>query len=130
MIPNEHVVYTHDLPDATAERLFAVARRLARTLRQTDAVRAEGVNLFVADGEAAEQEVFHAHLHVIPRFAGGGFEIDAAAWRDPPPPATYLTIRQHGSGVTSQSGLAVRDRSPRSTGGAGRGCASRLHARQ
>ena len=33
----------------------------------------EGVNLFLADGEAAMQEVFHVHLHVIPRFRGDGF---------------------------------------------------------
>jgi histidine triad (HIT) family protein len=33
----------------------------------------EGVNLFLADGEAAGQEVFHVHLHVIPRFWGDGF---------------------------------------------------------
>ncbi len=91
VIPNQHVVFTHDLPDATAERLFAVARRLARTLRQTDAIRADGVNLFVADGEAAEQEVFHAHLHVIPRFAGDGFVIDAA-WRQPPRAASSSTL--------------------------------------
>lgn len=85
VIPDEHVVFTHDLPDATADRLFAVARRLARNLRQTDAVRADGINLFVADGEAAGQEVFHAHLHVIPRFPDDGFVVDAAAWADPPP---------------------------------------------
>ena len=36
-------------------------------------IRCEGVNLFLADGEAAGQEVFHAHLHVIPRFLGDGF---------------------------------------------------------
>ncbi|MFC9859337.1 HIT family protein [Streptomyces sp. NPDC055082] len=29
---------------------------------------------------AAFQEVFHVHLHVFPRFAGGGFRIDAN-WR-------------------------------------------------
>lgn len=85
IVPNEHVVFTHDLPDATADRLFAVARRLARNLRRTDAVRADGINLFVADGEAAGQEVFHAHLHVIPRFPDDGFVVDAAAWADPPP---------------------------------------------
>jgi len=27
----------------------------------------------LADGEAAGQKVFHAHLHVIPRFVGDGF---------------------------------------------------------
>ncbi len=80
-----HVVFTHDLPDATAQRLFAVSLRVARSLRRSDAVRSEGFNLFVADGEAAGQEAFHAHLHVIPRFPGDGFAIDAAAWRDPQP---------------------------------------------
>lgn len=90
VIPNEHVVFTHDLPDATADRLFGVARRLARSLRQTDAVRADGINLFVADGEAAGQEVFHAHLHVIPRFPDDGFEIEAAAWRDATPSREQL----------------------------------------
>jgi len=27
----------------------------------------------LADGEAAGQEIFHAHLHVFPRFADDGF---------------------------------------------------------
>ncbi len=35
--------------------------------------RCEGVNLFLADGVAAGQEIFHAHLHVFPRFEGDGF---------------------------------------------------------
>lgn len=39
-----------------------------------------GVNLFLADGEAAFQEVFHLHLHVIPRYSGDGFEI-RARWK-------------------------------------------------
>jgi histidine triad (HIT) family protein len=33
----------------------------------------EGLNLFLADGEAAGQEVFHLHLHLVPRFRGDGF---------------------------------------------------------
>src|SRR5262249_857015 len=36
-------------------------------------LKCEGVNFFLADGEAAGQEVFHVHLHVLPRFAGDGF---------------------------------------------------------
>jgi diadenosine tetraphosphate (Ap4A) HIT family hydrolase len=38
------------------------------------------VNLFLADGEVAFQEVFHLHLHVIPRYSGDGFEI-RARWK-------------------------------------------------
>ena len=36
---------------------------------------AEGVNLFLADGEQAGQEVPHVHLHVIPRYRGDGFTL-------------------------------------------------------
>jgi histidine triad (HIT) family protein len=36
--------------------------------------------LFLADGEAAFQVVFHVHLHVFQRTSGDGFTIDAR-WR-------------------------------------------------
>jgi histidine triad (HIT) family protein len=52
--------------------IFAMGMRVAAALR-TCGVRCKGVNLFLADGEAAGQEVFHAHLHVFPRYAGDGF---------------------------------------------------------
>jgi histidine triad (HIT) family protein len=39
----------------------------------------EGVNLFLADGEAAMQEIFHVHLHVFPRFRGDGFGLKFSA---------------------------------------------------
>ena len=38
-------------------------------------LRCEAINLFLADGAAAGQEVFHSHLHVIPRWQGDGFGI-------------------------------------------------------
>lgn len=34
--------------------------------------------MFLADGEAAMQEVFHVHLHVIPRVSGDGFGLTFA----------------------------------------------------
>jgi histidine triad (HIT) family protein len=52
--------------------MFRTAQRLAIALRASG-LKCEGVNFFLADGEAAGQEVFHVHLHVIPRHAGDGF---------------------------------------------------------
>ncbi len=43
-----------------------------------------GINLFLADGEAAFQEVFHLHMHIIPRFKGDEFKI-SADWSVKPP---------------------------------------------
>lgn len=33
--------------------------------------------MFLADGEAALQDVFHVHLHIFPRYKGDSFKIDA-----------------------------------------------------
>ncbi|WP_405885079.1 MULTISPECIES: HIT family protein [unclassified Streptomyces] len=62
----------------TSQRSFT-GQVLARALRRSGLL-CEGVNLFLADGEAAFQEVFHVHLHALPRFAGDPFRIDAD-WR-------------------------------------------------
>jgi diadenosine tetraphosphate (Ap4A) HIT family hydrolase len=70
--PVKHASYLADLDGTSAGRLMAIAHSLAAGLRASG-LRCEGVNLFLADGEAAMQEVFHVHLHVFPRFAGDGF---------------------------------------------------------
>jgi len=72
VIPREHVAGLSDLDEKTGAHLFVVAMRVAGALR-CSGVRCEGINLFLADGEAASQEVFHVHLHVVPRYVGDGF---------------------------------------------------------
>ena len=52
------------------------------------------MNLFYADGEAAFQEVFHAHLHVFPRFADDGFVINARWGSDPSRPQLDATAAE------------------------------------
>ncbi len=84
VIPNEHLVFLADLRDGLAEHMLGVGRRLAAAIRSSG-MPCEGINLFVADGEAAGQEVFHHHLHVIPRWARDGFVITASAWNLPRP---------------------------------------------
>jgi histidine triad (HIT) family protein len=72
IVPNRHAASLADLDAETGGHMFRVAQRLAQALRKCG-VPCAGVNLYLADGEAAMQEVFHVHLHVIPRFAGDGF---------------------------------------------------------
>jgi histidine triad (HIT) family protein len=76
VVPRSHAVGMEDLAGGDGVQVWTVAHRLALALRQSE-LRCEGVNLFLADGEAAFQEVFHLHLHVFPRFVGDGFRIDA-----------------------------------------------------
>ena len=74
VVPNKHVASIDDLDEEVGGHLFAIAQRITRALRRSG-VRCEGVNLFLADGKAAGQEVLHVHLHVFPRFAGDGFSL-------------------------------------------------------
>jgi histidine triad (HIT) family protein len=76
VVPCRHAAHLEDLAEADGARMFEVAHRLARGLRRSG-LRCEGVNLFLADGAAAFQEVFHVHLHVIPRWRGDGVQLRA-----------------------------------------------------
>jgi diadenosine tetraphosphate (Ap4A) HIT family hydrolase len=81
VVPRVHAACLADLDPGLGGHLFGVAQRMAAGLRRSG-LPCEGVNLFLADGAAAFQEVFHVHLHVIPRHAGDGFRIQAR-WRLP-----------------------------------------------
>lgn len=79
VLPRAHHEDLASLPAEAGARMFGIAQELAAALRRTD-LRCEGVNLFLADGTAAGQEIPHVHLHVIPRHEGDGFVLDAD-WR-------------------------------------------------
>lgn len=72
VVPNRHASYLADLQQEEGAQLFRVAQQVAAALRKSG-LKCEGVNFFLADGVAAGQEVFHVHLHVLPRYTGDGF---------------------------------------------------------
>ena len=72
VVPNYHAASLADLPRDAGAHVFGVGQGVAAALYGSG-LRCEGVNLFLAEGEAAGQEVFHVHLHVVPRFEGDGF---------------------------------------------------------
>jgi diadenosine tetraphosphate (Ap4A) HIT family hydrolase len=74
VVPRLHAAYLEDLDESTGAAMWRVAHRTARAMRGSGLL-VEGVNLFLANGEAAGQEVFHVHLHVLPRYRGDGFRI-------------------------------------------------------
>nr|WP_062338058.1 HIT family protein [Herbidospora sakaeratensis] len=76
VIPRVHAVGLEDLDEDTGAHVWRIGHRMARALRRSG-LRCEGVNVFLADGAAAFQEVFHLHLHVFPRYEGDGFRIEA-----------------------------------------------------
>ncbi|MEM1383592.1 MAG: HIT family protein [Pseudomonadota bacterium] len=85
VIPRRHAPYLADLPAEEWGHVARIGQRTAAAIR-TSGLQCTGVNLFVADGESAEQEVFHLHLHIVPRFEGDGFgfRYDERHFRQPP----------------------------------------------
>jgi histidine triad (HIT) family protein len=56
----------------TWTKVMEVVRILAPKIQQ--AVGAEGMNLIMNNEPAAGQIVFHAHVHIIPRFSDDGYK--------------------------------------------------------
>jgi diadenosine tetraphosphate (Ap4A) HIT family hydrolase len=52
--------------------MMRLAQRFTAALHASG-LHCEGVNLFLANGVAAGQEVLHCHLHVFPRYRNDGF---------------------------------------------------------
>jgi histidine triad (HIT) family protein len=75
VVPRGHAARLADLDERLGAAMFAVGQRLAGAIRRSG-LPCQGVNLFVADGEVAGQEVMHVHLHVLPRTPGDGFRIE------------------------------------------------------
>ncbi len=77
VIPVAHAASLADLDPEDGAEVFRVGQQLGAAMRRASddrpGLRCEGVNLLLADGAEAGQQVFHVHLDVLPRFAGDGF---------------------------------------------------------
>ncbi len=71
VVPKTHEPSFRRLDEPYATAVWRTARLVARAMKSA-LPRCEGVNFLAADGEAAGQEVPHAHLHVVPRHAKDG----------------------------------------------------------
>ena len=67
VIPVRHADGVLDLPPDTAKAMTALAQRVARAIQSSE-FKADGIQLLMNTGAASGQTVFHAHLHVIPKF--------------------------------------------------------------
>lgn len=68
VIPKTPFVNAFDADMDTFAHMHKVGLKIAQALK--DIGLADGVNMVTNNGEAAGQEVFHSHLHIIPRKTG------------------------------------------------------------
>ena len=67
VIPKEHVRNMLEMSDQTAADVFARLPKLARAIKT--ATGAKGLNILNNNEVVAGQTVFHAHIHIIPRYS-------------------------------------------------------------
>jgi histidine triad (HIT) family protein len=78
LVPNDHVENMYGLMRDLAAEIHETARRIALALR--DAYGCDGISTRQHNEPGGDQEVWHYHLHVFPRYVGDG--LYGAPWRD------------------------------------------------
>lgn len=73
VVPRQHFESFLDLPRSLGTHLFDVAMQLAPAIRNVSG--ADGMNVIVSSGAAAGQDVYHFHIHLIPRRQADGFDV-------------------------------------------------------
>jgi histidine triad (HIT) family protein len=70
VVPRDHYETLTEVPDGTTEATFSTARTVAEAVE--GGLEPAGLNLVQSNGEAAGQDVFHVHVHLIPRSEDDG----------------------------------------------------------
>jgi histidine triad (HIT) family protein len=68
VIPKAHYETVFDIPQELIMYLHGITKQVAIAVKK--ATKADGISIMQQNGEAAGQEVFHLHIHVVPRYKG------------------------------------------------------------
>ena len=68
VIPKSHYESIFEIPVNLVAHLHGVTKRIALAVKK--AIDADGISISQQNGKAAGQEIFHLHVHVIPRYEG------------------------------------------------------------
>ena len=68
VIPKTHYVEIFDIPASELCKIHNVAKIVSGAIKK--ATNADGISIIQQNGKAAGQDIFHLHVHVVPRFEG------------------------------------------------------------
>ena len=66
VIPKEHHKDIFEIPAELLAYLHGISKRIAIAVKET--TKADGISIFQQNGKAADQEIPHLHIHVVPRY--------------------------------------------------------------
>ena len=68
VIPKAHYVDIFDISTKELSAVHTVAKKVSFAVKKATA--ADGISIIQQNGKAAGQDIFHFHVHVVPRFEG------------------------------------------------------------
>ncbi len=68
VITKNHYEAIYDVPAQELSSLFGAVQKIS--IAAKDAMSADGISIVQNNGKAADQHIFHIHVHVIPRHTG------------------------------------------------------------
>ena len=68
VIPKGHYENIFDIPQELISHIHGITKRVALAIER--ATQADGISIIQQNGKASGQEIFHLHVHVIPRYEG------------------------------------------------------------
>ena len=66
VIPKAHYVDIFDIPEKELSQVHKIAQKISCAVKK--ATDADGISIIQQNGKAAGQDIFHIHVHVVPRF--------------------------------------------------------------
>ena len=72
VIPKQHFTNIFDCDDETLKNVMVAVKKISK--HYVDDCGYDGVNIFNANDESAQQSVFHFHIHIVPRKKGDGLD--------------------------------------------------------
>jgi len=68
VIPKEHYEDIFDAPQELISCIHCATKQVALAVQKT--TQADGISITQQNGRAAGQDIFHLHVHIIPRYEG------------------------------------------------------------
>ena len=68
VVPKAHYIDIFDIPENELCNVHRVSKLISPAIKK--ATKADGISIIQQNGKSAGQDIFHLHVHVVPRFEG------------------------------------------------------------
>jgi histidine triad (HIT) family protein len=68
IVPKAHYIDIFDIPEEQLIQVHRIAKQVSFAVKKV--TNADGISIIQQNGKAAGQDIFHLHVHVVPRYDG------------------------------------------------------------